>query len=91
MAHLIGEQYDRAIDLSVLSLRENRLHTPTLRTLAAAQALSGRVEDARETMARLRQLEPTLTARVLRARYPGGDSPQAVRFIDALSTAGLPA
>ena len=42
MANLIGESYERAIELSARSLRENSLHTPTLRTLAAALVLSGR-------------------------------------------------
>ena len=42
-ANLIGERYERAIELPSRSLRENRLHTPTLRTLAAAQVLSGRL------------------------------------------------
>src|SRR5438876_758997 len=83
MANLVAERYDRAIELSMRSLRENRLHTPTLRTLAAAMVLSGRLEEARQTMARLRELEPALTAGVLRERYPGRDSPQAGRFIGA--------
>jgi adenylate cyclase len=91
MANLIGEAYERAIDLSTRSLRENRLHTPTLRTLSAALVLSGRHEEARETMDRLRELEPGLTARALQARYPGRESPQAGRFIEALVSAGLPA
>jgi adenylate cyclase len=90
MANLIGERYERAIELSMRSLRENRLHTPTMRTLAAAQVLSGRLADARETMRWLLELEPGLTARMLLARYPGRDSPQAGRFIGALATAGLP-
>jgi tetratricopeptide (TPR) repeat protein len=90
MANLIAERYERAIDLSARSLRENQLHTPTLRTLAAALVLSGRRDEARETMAKLRALEPKLTAGALRVRYPGRDSPQAERFIGALLTAGLP-
>jgi TolB-like protein/Flp pilus assembly protein TadD len=90
MANLVAERYDRAIELSMRSLRENRLHTPTLRTLAAAMVLSGRFEEARETMARLRELEPALTAGVLRERYPGRESAQGGRFIDALVEAGLP-
>jgi TolB-like protein/class 3 adenylate cyclase len=89
-ANLIGERYERAIELSLLSLRENSLHTPTLRTLAAALVLSGRLSEARETMRRLRELEPGLTVGVFRARYPGRDSPQAARFADALLAAGLP-
>ena len=90
MANLICERYERAIELSTRSLRENRLHTPSLRTLAAALVLSGRLQEAHETICRLRELEPGLTAGALRARYPGRDSPQAGRFIDALSAAGLP-
>jgi TolB-like protein/CRP-like cAMP-binding protein len=91
MANLIGESYERAIELSRRSLRENRLHTPTLRTLTAALVLSGRLDEARETMTQLRQLEPGLTAAVFRARYPGRDSPHAERFAAALQAAGLPA
>jgi adenylate cyclase len=90
MANLIGERYERAIELSNRSLLENRLHTPTLRTLAAALVLSGRLEEGREAMGRLRGLEPGLTAGTLRTRYPGRDSLHAGRFIDALMAAGLP-
>ena len=90
-ANLIDERYERAIELSTRSLRENRLHTPTLRTLAAALVLSGRMQEARETVGRLRQLEPALTVSAFRARYPGRDSPQAERFAAALEAAGLPA
>jgi len=90
MANLVAENYDRAIELSTRSLRENRLHTPTLRTLAAAFVLSGRLEEAREMMRSLRALEPGLTAAVLQARYPGRESPHAGRFIEALVAAGLP-
>ncbi len=89
-ANLIGERYERAIELTTRSLRENRLHTPTLRTLAAAQVLSGRLNEARETVHRLRELEPGLTVGVFLARYPGRDSPQAGRFAAALLAAGLP-
>ena len=91
MANLIDEQYDRAIELATRSLRENRLHTPTLRTLAAAFVLSGRFGEGRDAMSRLRELEPGLTAGLLRRRYPGRNSPQAARFIGALEAAGLPA
>jgi hypothetical protein len=91
MANLVGESYERAIELSNSSLRENSLHTPTLRTLAAAQVLAGRIGEARETMNRLRELEPALTVGAFRARYPGRDSAHAERFAAALQAAGLPA
>jgi adenylate cyclase len=90
-ANLIGERYERAIELAERSLRENCLHTPTLRTLAVAQVLLGRVQQARETVCRVRELEPRLTVAAFRARYPGRDSPQFARFAAALQAAGLPA
>jgi TolB-like protein/CRP-like cAMP-binding protein len=89
-AHLVGERYERAIELADLSLRENCLHTPTLRTLAVAQVLSGRVAEARDTVRRVRELEPGLTVAAFRARYPGRESPQFGRFAAALEAAGLP-
>ena len=89
-ANLIGENYERTIELTTRSLRENGSHTSTLRTLAAALVFTGRLDEARETVHSLRQLEPGLTAGAIRARYPGRDSPQASRFIDALVDAGLP-
>jgi adenylate cyclase len=90
-ANLVGERYDQAIELASRSLRDNSLHTPSLRCLAVAQVLSGRVSEARSTVLRLRELEPALTASAFRERYPGRDSPQAARFAAALEAAGLPA
>ncbi len=89
-ANLVGERYDRAIELAERSAREQREHTPTLRTLAVAQVLSGRLEDAKKTMLRIRELEPGLTVASFRARYPGRDSPQFEKFAEALHAAGLP-
>jgi TolB-like protein/class 3 adenylate cyclase len=89
-ANLVGERYERAIELASRSLRENCLHTPSLRALAVGQVLSGRLEEARQTVRRLRELEPGLTVRVFRERYPGRESPQAERFAAALRAAGLP-
>jgi tetratricopeptide (TPR) repeat protein len=89
-ANLVGERYSRAIELSKLSLCENCLHTPSLRTLAVAQVLVGQIDEARETVCKLRILEPGLTAKAFRARYPGQHSPQANKFAAALHAAGLP-
>ncbi|HLF11760.1 MAG TPA: cyclic nucleotide-binding domain-containing protein [Gammaproteobacteria bacterium] len=89
-ANLVGGCYERAIEFAERSLRENRLHTPTLRTLAVAQVLSKRIADARQTVIRVRELEPRLTVTVFRARYPGRDSPQFEKFAAALHAAGLP-
>ncbi|MGE0874479.1 MAG: adenylate/guanylate cyclase domain-containing protein [Burkholderiales bacterium] len=90
-AHLVGERHERAVDLARMSLRENRMHTPSLRALAVGLVLSGRIDEARATVETLRELEPALTAGGFRSRYPGRDSAHAARFADALLAAGLPA
>ena len=89
-ANMVGERYERAIELAESSLRENCLHTPTLRTLAIALALSGRLDEALMAVLRLREIEPQLTVGAFKARYPGRDSPQAGRLAAALEAAGLP-
>jgi adenylate cyclase len=89
-AHLLAGSYERALDLSERSLRANLLHTPTLRTLAAAQMELGRVREARDTVRQLLQVEPGLTVAAFRARYPGRDTPEGERFMAALAAAGVP-
>jgi len=90
-ANLVAGRYDKAIELATQSLRANRLHTPSLRALAVGQVLSGDIAAARQAVKALRELEPALTVRDFRHRYPGRDSPQAETFARALLSAGLPA
>lgn len=89
-ANMVAGRYERAIDFALRSVRENRLHTPSLRTLAVSQVLAGRTHDARTTVTKLRSLEPDLTTTSFKARYPGRDSPQTTLFTEALLAAGLP-
>ena len=90
-AHLLAGSYERALELSERSLRDNLLHTPTLRTLAAAQMELGRVREARDTVRQLLKVEPGLTVTAFRARYPGRATPEGERFMAALVAAGVPA
>jgi adenylate cyclase len=90
VANLIAARYERAIVLAQQSLRGNRFHTPSLRSLAAAQVLVGHLEEGRETVRVLRAIDPNLTLSTFRARYPGRDSPQFEIFSAALQAAGLP-
>jgi phage terminase large subunit-like protein len=90
VANLIAARYERAIVLAQQSLRGNRFHTPSLRSLAAAQVLVGQLDKGRETVRVLRTIDPNLTLSTFRARYPGRDSPQFEIFSAALQAAGLP-
>jgi TolB-like protein/CRP-like cAMP-binding protein len=90
-ANLVAGRHEEAIRLARQSLSTNRLHTPSLRALAVGQVMSGRTSEACDTVRVLRRLEPRLTVRTFRERYPGRESPQAEIFARALLAAGLPA
>ena len=90
-AVLSNGSHARAIELAQRSLRTNRTHASTWRTLALAQSLAGSMDEARQTVAQLRQIEPKLTASTFLERYPGRDARHAPRYAQALIDAGLPA
>jgi adenylate cyclase len=89
-AVLSSGDYEGAIDLANKSLRANRNHTSTYRTLAIAQALHGQEQDARQTVQTLLKLEPALTVTSFMERYPGRDASHAKDYAHALRSAGLP-
>jgi DNA-binding SARP family transcriptional activator/TolB-like protein len=88
---LAAGNYDQGIELAKRSLRANRLHASTLRTLAACQWWSGRHDEARQTVAQLLALDPTMTvSRYLRA-HPAGETKFGRLAADPLRLAGVPA
>jgi adenylate cyclase len=89
-SQLLNGRYDRAIELASASLRANRLHASTLRTLATAQWHSGRHEDARQTVARIMALDPTFTIERYKRFHPAAGTPVAELAVTALLSAGVP-
>jgi adenylate cyclase len=89
-AALAAGHYGRSIELATASLRANRSHTSTYRALAVAQALSGKVEDARSTAGALLQLEPGFTVTQFLQRSPSGNQPVGKVYAEALRMAGVP-
>lgn len=93
-AAITAGKYDRAIELAKRSLRANRSHTSKphidYRALAIAQFLSEQMDDARDTVQKLLQLEPLFTVTQFLARTPAQGA-MASRVADALLRAGLPA
>jgi TolB-like protein/DNA-binding SARP family transcriptional activator len=89
MAYLADNQYERAIECALRSLRENRTYTSACRLLVIALVLAGREEEARAAARRLLALEPGLTVAGFRRRYPGSASPHADLYCDALGRAGV--
>jgi tetratricopeptide (TPR) repeat protein len=83
-------QYDRAIELAQQSLRINGGHASALRSLAVSQVWSGRLKEARETVAVLLRIEPALTVSQYIHRHPAGELETGRRNAEALRLAGLP-
>jgi TolB-like protein/class 3 adenylate cyclase/Tfp pilus assembly protein PilF len=90
VAHLVAGNYDKAIELSRVSLRQNAMFTGTHKMLSVALALAGRVDEARIAVQNLLKLDPTLTVAGFLRQYPGRDTEHAQRFATALAEAGLP-
>jgi tetratricopeptide (TPR) repeat protein len=82
--------YDKAIELAQRSLRLDRSHASTLRTLAISQFRSGRVEDARKTVREILTLDPTLTVTKYLSRHPAAEFATGKLWAKILGEAGLP-
>jgi TolB-like protein/Flp pilus assembly protein TadD len=89
-AMLATGNWQRSIELSERSIRANRVHASTWRTLAFALVMSGRVDDARRAVDELRAIEPAFTVARFLERFPGRDGPLAQPWAQALREAGLP-
>lgn len=89
-AALTAQAYDRAIDAARESLRLNSSHISTHRVLAIALSMTGRLDEARDSVRAVLRIEPGLTVDEYVARSPGARSGLVHRFADALHAAGLP-
>jgi len=83
-------RYEEAVELALRSLRANRTHPSTLRVLAMAQAMCGRVEEARESGRQLLVLAPGYTVSGFLSRSPAAAFPIGQTCADALKLAGVP-
>jgi len=89
-AEFSAERYERAIELARRSLRANRMHVSSFRTLAMSQWQCGRHEDARITVGELMKVEPMLTVSTWLERSPSNAYPMGKVCADALRNAGVP-
>ncbi len=89
-AALAAGRLELAAEFAQRSLRANRAHSPTWRALVIAQSELGRLEQASDSLAQLRLLEPGLTVQSYLARSPAGANDTRRRYAEALRRAGLP-
>ena len=89
-AHFVCGRYDEALAWAQKALGEQPNYVTAVRIAAATNALQGRPEEARQAMARLRQLDPALRVSNLKDRIPLRRQEDMVRFAEGLRKAGLP-
>jgi TolB-like protein len=91
LAHLLADRYDEAVSWAAKARNEQPNWATSLRVAAIAYALSDRIVEAREAMARLREIDPTLRLSNLESVAPPLRRPEdRARFTDGLRRAGLP-
>ena len=83
-------RFDEGVKWTSRALRERPAFVPALRFHAVCLAKLGRLREARDTIARLLQLEPRLTISNLRRRMPISDVKLMNAYLDGLRKAGLP-
>jgi TolB-like protein/DNA-binding SARP family transcriptional activator len=91
LAHFCAARYDDAVAWAERALRHQPNYASSRRIAAASHALAGRLAEAREMMARLREFNPALRLSNLPDVLPPFRRPDdRNRYIEALREAGLP-
>jgi tetratricopeptide (TPR) repeat protein len=84
-------RYDEAASSAAMALPENFDFQPGLRISAASNAMAGRLEQAHQAVARLRQVNPTLRVSNLKdVLGPCRHAKDLSRYQEGLRKAGLP-
>jgi TolB-like protein len=89
-AHHIAGRYAEAATWAEKSFREQPNFLPTIRLLAAINALSGRLEEAHKWVARGRGLDPGMRISNLKDRVGAWQPGDFASYVEALRMAGLP-
>jgi TolB-like protein len=89
-ACVTAREYDRALALSLRSMKANRKHPSTLRILTVAQWQLGLHGDARRTARELLSIQPDLTVGRWRAGSPGGATKTGKEIAEVLKLVGVP-
>ena len=90
LAYLVDQQYERAAEFAMRSIRENRSYSAAYKLLVPALVLSGRTADARRAAGQLLRLEPGFTVERFRDRSPGAGGDAGRLVAESLARAGIP-
>jgi TolB-like protein/class 3 adenylate cyclase len=91
LALVLTDRYDEASSWAEKALQERPDDVPSLRVAAASHGLAGRIEPARQYLARLRQLDPTIcTIGDIASRMPFRRGEHLAKVAEGLRRSGLP-
>jgi tetratricopeptide (TPR) repeat protein len=90
LAHFVDQNYELSATSAQKALAQNPRYAIALRLLAASLAKVGALDHASETMKRVLDIEPQLTASKLRARVPFMPQHIWANLSEGLVAAGLP-
>ncbi len=89
-AELSADQYVNAERLARSSLVLNRMHLSTWRALTISLVAQERMDEARQALSKVRELEPELTVAKYLARMPNAELETGHHWARCLAMAGLP-
>jgi len=89
-AELSANQYANAERLARSSLVLNRMHLSTWRALTISLVSQGRMDEARQALGKVRELDPKLTVEKYLARLPNAELETGRYWARCLAMAGLP-
>ena len=89
-AHFLAGRYDEASSWAEQAVRQYPNYLPALRMTAASHALAGRLAQAQEAMARMREIDPALRVTNLTHLVPFRRPEESARYAEGLRKAGLP-
>lgn len=89
-ANIAAKDYPRAVTLARESLRLNRTHVSTLRTLAIAQVGADQMDEARRTAAELMRLQPNMRVSSWLRNSPSSGYELGRSAAEKLKLSGIP-
>jgi adenylate cyclase len=90
VAHLLAGRYEESLSWTRRTMHAYPDFPAAWRVAATCYALAGRIEEAKATCARLRELEPQLRVRNIRDLFAPYRSADLAKFEEGLRMAGLP-
>jgi tetratricopeptide (TPR) repeat protein len=84
------QRYEDAASWARKAIRQHRYNLPAYHVVAASCVHLGQLEEAKETIRQLLELDPELTVTRLQQIYPVAKYKNLDSFLDGLRKAGLP-